>query len=126
MEAGGVWRRRKKVDPDERTPALGLRLKDLLLMDQLVKAGAVLTEPRHVRAFLYFEGEVPAAQAANGLRSHGWTAGAAPARASSRWVVEAEQHDVVLTPEFVRTATDVMEDHARAFGGEYDGWEASV
>ena len=42
------------ADPQERSPQLGLKFKDLAVMGSLIDAGADLTEPRHVLYFLYF------------------------------------------------------------------------
>jgi hypothetical protein len=38
----------------------------------------------------------------------------------------AERANAVLTPDFVREATDLMEAVASRGHGEYDGWEASA
>ena len=52
------------VDPDARSPQTGLKYKDLLLLGQLMQAGADLTQPRHVLHFLYFT-DLAAAEAAS-------------------------------------------------------------
>lgn len=44
----------------------------------------------------------------------------------AQWAVVAEQNEVVLSPDFVRTATDLMEAVAARGKGDYDGWEASA
>lgn len=38
---------------NERSPQLGLRYKDLAVLDQLMKSGADLTQPRHVIYYSY-------------------------------------------------------------------------
>lgn len=53
----GIFRRKKKgsddeqVDPDDRSPQLGLKYKDLAVMGQLMDNGADFDEPRHVLHF---------------------------------------------------------------------------
>ena len=53
------------VDMNERSPQLGLRYKDLAVLDQLVKNGADLTESRHVIYYSYASDE----QTAQAMRS---------------------------------------------------------
>ena len=36
------------VDMNERSPELGVKFKDLLVLRQLIEGGADLTQPRHV------------------------------------------------------------------------------
>jgi len=55
-----LFRRNKKaddeppVDPNARSPQLGIRYKDLALLGQLMGQGADLTKPRHALYYLYF------------------------------------------------------------------------
>jgi len=42
------------VDPNDRSPQLGLKWKDVQVLTELVKHGADLLKPRHVIYFLYF------------------------------------------------------------------------
>ena len=126
----GFFRRRRDepVDPEERSPQLGVKFKDMLVLDQLMKAGADLQQPRHVLHFLYFAGEDPAALAASAARDAGWDAGVAPPipEQPDQWLVRCEQHGIVTDPITVRDSTDFFEQLAATHGGEYDGWEASV
>src|SRR4051812_48435963 len=45
------------VDLNERSPQLGLRFKDMLVLDQLSKNGADLSQTRHVIYYSYAPGE---------------------------------------------------------------------
>ena len=51
-----LFRRRRDdepVDMNERSPQLGIKYKDLAVLDQLMKNGADLTKPRHVLYYSY-------------------------------------------------------------------------
>ena len=116
------------VDLDERSPQLGLKHKDLLVLKALLDHGADLDQPRHVLHFSYFPTSAAAASASAELHSTGW-----PSEVSEplpdfpdQWSVRSERHDVVVTPQLVRESTDHFERVALAHGGSYDGWEASV
>jgi hypothetical protein len=53
------FRRRddEPVDMNERSPQLGLKYKDLAILDQLMKNGADLTQSRHVLYYSYAPSE---------------------------------------------------------------------
>lgn len=125
-----LFRRRKKdeVDLDSRSPQLGLKYKDLLVLEQLVKAGADLTQPRHVLHFLYLPDRDRAVQAAEEATARGFEVAVREPLPDypDQWTVVCERHDVVIDPEHVREATDYFEALAASHGGDYDGWEASV
>jgi hypothetical protein len=129
----GIFRRKSKdhddepVDPEERSPQLGLKYKDLAVMAQLAKHGANLDEPRHVVHYAYFASKDAAAAAADELAPHGWVSDVRPAPdTSTQWSLVCERHDAVLHPDFVRESTDLLEAVAGRHGGTYDGWEASA
>ena len=116
------------VDPEDRSPQLGLKYKDLALLGQLLDHGANLDQPRHVLHFSYFPSALAAAEAGTELQGHGWIVEVRdplPAYPDS-WSLVCERPDAVLTPDFVRESTDLFEAVAALHGGEYDGWEASV
>jgi hypothetical protein len=99
----GILRRIKQghdepVDPEARSPQLGLKHKDLAVMAQLVDHGANFDEPRHVIHFLYFDSKDAAAAAAAGLAPQGWTAEVRDPLPDypEQWSLVREQHDVVL------------------------------
>jgi hypothetical protein len=129
----GIFNRKKKVDeeavdPDARSPQLGLKYQDLAVMGQLLDHGADLDQPRHVVHFLYFDSKGAAAAAADELASQGWVS---EVRAPlpdypDQWSLVCEQHDVVLLPDFIRESTNLFGAVAAQHGGSYDGWEASV
>ena len=52
-----LFRRKRDEQPldlDERSPTTGLKHKDLLVLHQLMRAGADLKQPRHTVHYLYF------------------------------------------------------------------------
>ena len=124
------FRRRKKdeVDLESRSPQLGLKYKDLLVLEQLVKAGADVTQPRHVLHYLYLPDRDGAEGAAREAEARGFevTVREAPPQFPDQWTLVCENHDVVLELETVRDTTDYFEALAESHGGDYDGWEASV
>ena len=99
---------------------------DEKVIEQLVKAGADLRQPRDTVHYLYFRSEEGANVAAESLRAHGLTANAKPAAAGNDpWVVIAN-HDYVVNADSIREIRRVAEEAARAGGGNYDGWEAAA
>lgn len=122
------WRDREPVSLDDRSPQTGLKHKDLLVLDQLVKAGADMTAPRHVLYFLYLPDQERAAAAAAEAESMGFEAGVREPLPEypDQWTLVCERHDYVLDLETVRVNTDTFEELAARHGGDYDGWEASV
>ncbi len=65
-------RDRQPVSLEERSPQTGLKFKDLLVLEQPVRAGADVHAPRHVRHFLYFPDRAQAAAAAAEARARGF------------------------------------------------------
>ena len=119
---------RRAVDMEERSPKLGLKYKDLMLLGAISEQGGDLSAPRHVVHYLYLPTE-PAARAASAeLGTQGWSAEVREPLPEypEQWAVVAEQADAVLSPDFVRDTTDLMEAVASRGQGEYDGWEASA
>jgi regulator of RNase E activity RraB len=114
-------------DPDARSPQLGVKYKDLLLLDQLMKLGSDLTQPRHVIHFSYAPSPEAQASMAGEARDRGFEveAGEPLPAYPGDWPVRCEQ-TVALHPELVRDNTDFFEDLAARHGGEYDGWEAAA
>jgi Regulator of ribonuclease activity B len=117
-----------EVDPDERSPQLGIKYKDLMVVDQMVKAGADLSEPRHWIYYLYLPTEQVAHDAAGEVRAAGYDAEARPAAggADDQWCVVAERHDAVFSADLLIDSDNLFQGLADRLGGEYDGWEASV
>jgi Regulator of ribonuclease activity B len=104
----------------------GHGLDDRLLVE--IAKSSDLSSPRHWIHYVYFPTEQAARTAAGVIEAAGWvlqSVGAADGR--PEWVVVAEQHDVVTTPEAVREARAFFEGVAATNGpGQYDGWEASA
>lgn len=121
-------RRRDEIDLESRSPQLGVKVKDLLVLQQLVNAGADVTQPRHVRHYLYFPDRERAANAAEEAAAHAFEASVREPlpECPDLWGLVFERHDVVLQLEMVRDTTDLFEALAASHGGDYDGWEASV
>lgn len=122
------FRNRRTVDLNDRSPETGLKYKDLLVLEQLVHAGADMTAPRHVLYYLYFPTEGAATEAAAEAAAAGFQTDVRtplPER-SDEWALVCELHDHVLGLDDVRQNTDRFEDLAARHAGEYDGWEASV
>ena len=126
-----IFRRKRDdepVDPDARSPKLGLKYKDLSLLNLLVERGADLTQPRHARYFSYFPARQAAEQAAGQAAEGGFQVevGDPLPGYPNQWSMRCEVHGVVLDPATVNAHRDLFESLALQHGGEYDGWEASV
>ena len=122
------WRDRQRVDLEERSPQTGLKYKDVLVLEQLVRAGADVEAPRHVLYYLYFPDAECAAVAVSEAEARGFETSVnepLPEYPGS-WGVVCECHDYVLDLDKVRINSDVFEELAARHGGDYDGWEASV
>jgi hypothetical protein len=129
----GLFKRRpndddQPVDPDARSPQLGLKHKDLAVLGSLVDAGADLTQPRHVVFYVYLSDQASAQRAAEAPRGQGYTAEVRDPLPDhpEQWGLVCDRHDVVTSPDFIREADDFFQALADAHGGDYDGWEASV
>ena len=115
------------VDPNERSPQLGLKYKDLMVLDQLMKSGADLTATRHAIYYSY----APSKEVAQGMEGEaaeaGWRAEVREPLPDfpDQWGVVCERH-AVTSPDFVREADDFFQELADRHGAEYDGWEASA
>ena len=125
-----IFRRRgddEPVDMNERSPQLGIRYKDLAVLDQLMKNGADLSQSRHVVYYSYAPSEVVAQAMGHEAESNGYAAaiGEPLPDFPGRWSVRCETHDVT-SPDFVREADDFFQGLADRNGAEYDGWEASL
>ena len=116
------------VDLEARSPELGVKYKDLMLMRQLIQQGADLTKPRHALYYLYFADR----EAADAGAAEGRTAGYACEvrdplpQYPGQWSVVCERSDAVLDPSGVNGADDLFQGIADRLGGEFDGWEAAA
>ena len=115
------------IDPNERSPELGIKFKDLAVLGQLMKAGADLTQSRHVVFYSYARSEQVAQALKADIEEGEYTAEVREPlpQAPGQWAVVAETH-AVTSPDFVRGADDFFQELADRHGADYDGWEASV
>jgi regulator of RNase E activity RraB len=107
---------------------LGVKIKDLMVMNRLMQAGADLSEPRHVIHFFYSRSVESAETLANSVRAQpGWEVkvGEPLPEYPGRWSVVCETHAIV-SAEFVRNTGDLFDSLAAKHQAEYDGWEAAV
>ena len=116
------------MDSDARSPKTGLKYNDLEVVAQLVKHGADLKQPRHVLYYLYFGSSEVATQAADEARSRSFEASVKEPlpQYPGLWSLTCERHGIVLDSDTIRGNGDFFDGLAAQFGGEYDGWEASV
>jgi hypothetical protein len=125
-----IFRRRRDVEPvdmNERSPQLGIRYKDLAVLDQLMKSGADLLQSRHVVYYSYASSEAVAQEMAHEAEANGFEAATREPlpELPGRWAVICETH-AVTSPDFVRGSDDFFRGLADRHGAEYDGWEASL
>jgi hypothetical protein len=116
------------IDPDVRSPQLGVRYKDLLILGQLIQHGADLTKPRHALYFLYFPSQEIAEAGAVEGRAAGYecTVRDPLPEHSGEWMLLCERQDAVLDPRRVIAADDLFQGIADRLGGDFDGWEAAA
>ncbi len=89
-----------------------------------VAARSNLAEPRHWVHYLYFADQASARRGAEAIGHGGWGIQRVGVGGDGKsWVVIAEKHGVVTSPEAVRDARIFFEG---IDGADYDGWEASV
>ena len=105
----------------------GVPVDDVMVLQQLVGAGADLSRPRHVIYFVYFDDPTRADDAAGRAGRAGYRAKSSelPGAYAGTWSLNAEAISV-LDPATVIEAGDLFRSIAGQCGGDYDGWEASV
>lgn len=105
----------------------GVPVEDVMVLQQLVGAGADLSRPRHVIYFVYFDDPIRADDAAvrAGLAGYRAKSSELPGAYAGTWSLNAEVV-TVLDPATVVQAGDLFRSIAGQCGGDYDGWEASV
>jgi hypothetical protein len=118
---------RRKTDAAPNIPSSGHDGDDQLLAQ--IAQHSNLETGRHWVHYVYFADERAAREAAEQISNGGWLIQRVDSSAAGgpEWVVIAERHNAVTTPESVRAAREFFEAVATAHpGGEYDGWEASL
>jgi regulator of ribonuclease activity B len=115
------------VDPNDRSPQLGLKYKDLAVLGQLMKHGADLSQSRTVICYSYAPSHDAADAIARAAEEEGFASEVHPSPTGnpSEWSVVC-QRTAVLSPDFVRDTTDLFEGLAERFRADYDGWEAAL
>jgi hypothetical protein len=108
---------------------------DRRVLSALASHGSDLSKPAHTIHFLYFKSMETAQSAADELQIEGYkTRPVHRAPTKSLWKrffgpheysCIAETH-AVPSEKIVFATTDRMNALAKKFGGEYDGWEASI
>jgi hypothetical protein len=116
------------VDPDERSPQLGIRNKDLAVLGQLMAHGADLTKPRHAVYYLYFADGAAAEAGGEEARAAGYSCEVREPLPVNpgQWSLVCERSDVILNPPNVIAADDLFQGIADRHGAEFDGWEAAA
>jgi Regulator of ribonuclease activity B len=125
-----LFRKRRTDEPvnmNERSPQLGVRYKDLAVLDQLMKNGADLSESRHVIYYSYAPSQETAQAMQREAEMNGYAASVREPlpKFPSQWAMVCETQ-AVTSPDFVREADDFFQTLADRHGAEYDGWEASA
>jgi len=116
------------ADLNERSPVLGIKNKDLLVLGQLMQQGADLTKPRHALYYLYFATKASAEAAAEEARGAGYQCAVREPspKQPDQWALVCERPDAVLDPPGVIAADDLFQGIADRMGGDFDGWEAAA
>ena len=130
---GFLFRRKKKeddeaVDPNERSPQLGVKFKDLAVMGQLMKQGADLSKPRHALYYLYFTSKDVAEAGSADAQHAGYACEVREPlpQYPGQWSLVCQRADAILDPPGVIAADDLFQGIADRHGAEYDGWEAAA
>jgi hypothetical protein len=120
-------RRGDEQSKTSRTAEVGLNAKDAAVLDQLERAGADLSQSRHVIYYSY----APSEDIGQAMRAEAEARGyAVEVRQPlpdfpDQWGVVCETQ-AVTSREAVRGADEFFQGLATRHGAEYDGWEASV
>ena len=116
------------VDMEARSPQLGVKYKDLLLMGQLLQQGADLRQPRHALYYLYFADRAAAEAGAIDGRAAGYTCEVREPLPEypGQWSLVCERHDAMIDPPGVIAADDLFQGIADRNGAQFDGWEAAA
>ena len=116
------------VDMEARSPELGVKYKDLLLMGQLLQQGADLHRPRHALYYLYFPTREAAEMGAADGRGAGYTCEVREPLPTNpgQWSLVCERPDAMIDPPGVIAADDLFQGIADRNGAQVDGWEAAA
>jgi len=98
---------------------------DVSIIEQLREHGANLSEPRHVRAFVFFQTQPHAEHAIADLASAGFRGSLGSNEAQDSWLATVEV-EMVVNAEAIADLSRALEAVADRHHGDYDGWEASA
>ena len=103
---------------------------DRMVLEQLFKASADLSQPREIIHYLYLPTKSSATVAAENLQLCGYTskigmAANANDNPPNPWLVLATIHGLA-NADTIRAARRIFEELAAKLDGEYDGWEAAA
>lgn len=108
---------------------------DRAVLTAMRNAGADLTKPAHTLHYLYFPSQSSAESAAAELRAADYNPVSTSRAAAqsffdrlfgkAKYVCVAETRAVPYEPTVLKTSRH-MNELAAKYGGEYDGWEASI
>ncbi len=128
-----LFRRKKKeddepIDPNERSPQLGVKFKDLAVMGQLMQQGADLSRPRHALYYLYFTSREGAEAGSTDAQAAGYACEVRQPMPQypGQWSLVCQRDDALLDPPGVIEADNLFQGIADRLGAEYDGWEAAA
>jgi hypothetical protein len=116
------------VDREDRSPQLGVKYKDLVVMHQLMEAGADFSQPRDVVHYFYacsLESAQALARAVRELQCWEVDVRDPLPESPGRWRVVCETR-AIISPELVRATGDIFDFLAAEHKAEYDGWKATV
>lgn len=100
------------------------RPEDLQVLQELSKVSNMAFKHEVVH-YLYFKRKGDAAAVVKDLKRAGFEAENNLSADRSNWLVLAK-HQVVPTEEAIDSAVTRMEEVAKKYSGQYDGWEAGV
>lgn len=129
---GFLFGRKKKeeeqVDPNARSPQLGMKYKDLALLGQLMQSGADLSKPREAIYYLYFQDRAAAQAGATEAMAAGYDCEVQDPLPDfpGQWPLICKRPDAVLEPPHVVAADNLFQGIADRLGGDFDGWEADA
>jgi hypothetical protein len=130
---GFLFRRKKQqdeepVDPNARSPQLGVKYKDLAVMGQLMQQGANLKLPRHALYYLYFSDRASAEAGSSDAEAAGYTCEVRDPipESAGQWSLVCQRDDAVLDPPGVIAADELFQGIADRHGADFDGWEAAA
>jgi hypothetical protein len=96
---------------------------DLAILEQLMKLGADLSQPREVNHYLVFPDQKIASKVA-GEYGKNWKTGIRKDEDGS-WSVRLSHLGIVTSDDFAEVRASLKR-VAAALGGRYDGWEAAA